>query len=351
MKDFGKPHFQTRMSSNITEEMVVEARNLYVRFGNLTTKGRAVLTPRNLFEKVFTFWSSRLQGQSMPLQSVIVLMLRTGLFYPSYSFIIGTNGSGLDLARAGACWRLTQETGLVLLDDVALVFFGGLRLGMWTEADAVDEMPLTALQREQSELRAAQALLLREQSGDHAANDAAERLLAGGGGAGAASRHTEAERVREINLRRVRDDIVALEEKRRLSLPRIFLPGEHPVLELHFGATGTGKTRALVDLYAAEPNSFWWYPGNGGSALWLDTYAGQEICIIDDYMSQIPFEQFKTLVGRAPVTYQVKGKAPVQVLVKKWVFSACTDWHTWYEDPHGEWARRIREWGTVISYQ
>lgn len=80
LKDFGKPHFQTLMSENITPLMVEEARILYLRFGNLATKGRAALGPRNLFEKVYTFVGSRLPDQNVTLQTAILLMLRTGLY-------------------------------------------------------------------------------------------------------------------------------------------------------------------------------------------------------------------------------------------------------------------------------
>ena len=78
-------------------------------------------------------------------------------------------------------------------------------------------------------------------------------------------------------------------------------------------------------------------------------YSGQQTIVLDDYMSQVPFEDIKTLTGFAPVSYQTKGDV-VQVLAKKWVFSSCTEPLDWYVDPYGEWARRVREFGIFVRY-
>jgi hypothetical protein len=38
------------------------------------------------------------------------------------------------------------------------------------------------------------------------------------------------------------------------------------------------------------------------------------------------------------------------VLAKKFVFTSTTEPVLWYDDPLGEWARRIREFGVFVRY-
>lgn len=45
-----------------------------------------------------------------------------------------------------------------------------------------------------------------------------------------------------------------------------------------------------------------------------------------------------------------KGDPDVQVMAKKFVFTSTTEPELWYDDPEGEWARRIREFGVKIYY-
>jgi hypothetical protein len=63
-------------------------------------------------------------GANMSLQSTLVRMLRTGLFFTSYSFVAGHSGASLSLERSNALWRLMRAGELTLLDDVSTVFIG-----------------------------------------------------------------------------------------------------------------------------------------------------------------------------------------------------------------------------------
>ena len=80
LKDNGKRHFRTRMAPGITAEMVEEAKREYLKYGNVTNKGMAALNPKNIFEKAETFRQTDMLDPSMPFRSIVVLMLRSGVY-------------------------------------------------------------------------------------------------------------------------------------------------------------------------------------------------------------------------------------------------------------------------------
>jgi hypothetical protein len=270
-------------------------------------------------------------------------MMRSGLFYPSYAFVAGHGGAGLNLERSNALWRLMRAGEATRLDDVATVFFGAREIGMWTEADALDRLPLTALQLQQA--------AAREEEGHEAAASVAAAAAAAAAGidadAAGPSAPTEVDVARELNIKRVRDDEEELREQIRLSGKRVYAPGEKPVLEFHIGDTGAGKSRTVFALY---PDAFFWYPSNGGSSTFIDGYKGEPVIILDEFRGEIAFNQAKVLFGFQPCTFQTKGGPTLQVLAKKFVFTSTTEPVLWYDDPLGEWARRIREFGVFVRY-
>jgi hypothetical protein len=185
---------------------------------------------------------------------------------------------------------------------------------MWTEADALERMPLTALQLgQQAE---------PEEDGYEAAASAAAAAAAGvtsdaddgaATGPSAPPQPSQVDVVREINLKRVHDDEEEVREMRRKAGKREYAPGEKPVLEFHIGPTGTSKTRAVFDKYKS-PEAFHWYPSNGGHAVWMDGYEGHGIIVLDEYRGEVPFNHAKFIFGFQPCTFQTKGGPTLQVL-------------------------------------
>jgi hypothetical protein len=128
--------------------------------------------------------------------------------------------------------------------------------------------------------------------------------------------------------------------------PGLFEPGEKPVLEFHLGPTGSGKSRAVFEKY---PDEFYWCLA-GGSAVWPNDYKGELIIVFDDYRGELPFPSINQLCSFMRCSFQSKGGPEVQVMAKKFVFTSTTEPELWYDDPEGEWARRIREFGVKIYY-
>lgn len=81
-----------------------------------------------------------------------------------------------------------------------------------------------------------------------------------------------------------------------------------PLTSVHWGPTGTGKTRYAFDLARDDyDDSFWVWPGGE----WFDGYRGQKVAIFDEFHGgseqRIPFSLWKKLVDRYPLQVPVKG--------------------------------------------
>jgi hypothetical protein len=328
------------MSTNITDDVLALAKREYLRWGNVTSKGMAALNQRNIFEKMETFRQTNMLDSSLPFHSLIVLMLRAGIYFLSYSFITGGgSSSGINADRADALFRLTSTPELPLLDDIALVLFGRLVVGLWTEDDAIASVPLSDLQLDAHAARVASA--------DTVEGAAVAALAAGADLRAAPTVLTRADTVLNINLKRVRDDLAMLKETARRKAPRKYECGEKPILEFHIGPTASGKSKAVTALY---PQAYRFDVGNGGSADWMDGYEGESIMLMDEFRGELEFKPFKQLCGWDPCKFQAKGTM-VNVLAKKFVFTSTVSPELWYDDPDGEWLRRINEFGIIYRYQ
>ncbi len=70
-------------------------------------------------------------------------------------------------------------------------------------------------------------------------------------------------------------------------------------VELHWGASGAGKTRQAYD---AHPELYRWRGGK-----WFDGYNGQETLLLDDFEGNIPWTRLLNLLDRYPMTVETKG--------------------------------------------
>ncbi len=80
------------------------------------------------------------------------------------------------------------------------------------------------------------------------------------------------------------------------------------VVHLLIGETGLGKTRAVYDAHAENPD-FWMAPLNNGT-MWYDTYDGHSIVLLDDFggkTSHIALSSLLRLLDRYPVLVPTKG--------------------------------------------
>lgn len=78
---------------------------------------------------------------------------------------------------------------------------------------------------------------------------------------------------------------------------------EGPKVTLYWGKTGTGKTRKVF----ADHQGVWKMPAKTkGGTTWFDSYEGQKVVLIDDFVGQIDPGEMLHLLDRYPHKVQVK---------------------------------------------
>jgi hypothetical protein len=124
-KDKGMPHYEAIMH-NVTEEELKRGAELYIAHGAGKLKNRTELKPGNLFRKALNFYQFKLNapgGQRSYLPSILLDMMRTGKYFPSASFVMPYQGSGMDERRAASMWRCLVDHEAVDEDDITRIFF------------------------------------------------------------------------------------------------------------------------------------------------------------------------------------------------------------------------------------
>lgn len=128
---------------------------------------------------------------------------------------------------------------------------------------------------------------------------------------------------------------------RRNWLPEIFI---------HWGATGLGKTRKVLDEYGYDNVWIW----NGNKTFYQD-YDMQDICLFDDFYGEIGLAQMLKLCDRYPMVVDIKnGQCNWQP--KKIYFTCNVDprtWKGWEEEPdpvRAGFFRRVLENGQIVHF-
>lgn len=102
-------------------------------------------------------------------------------------------------------------------------------------------------------------------------------------------------------------------------------PNVRPVVEIFWGAPGTGKSKAALDRY---PNAYWLAISRSGT-VWFDGYHGQLQIIVDEFNGEMPYRYLLRLLDRYPLRVETKGGS-VQLTTTHWIFTSNTYWTEWY---------------------
>jgi len=106
---------------------------------------------------------------------------------------------------------------------------------------------------------------------------------------------------------------IALPNPRRLEL----------VVKLHFGITGTGKTRAGHD--AEQPGQLYIWGGDR----WFDSYNGQAAALFDDFAGELPLATLLRVLDIYPLNVPIKGGFAEWKPVRVYITSNLLP-HQWY---------------------
>ena len=100
------------------------------------------------------------------------------------------------------------------------------------------------------------------------------------------------------------------------------------IVQVHWGKTGTGKTRFVMDQIM---DLTFWIPGD---YKWFDGYTGQRIVIFDDYRGEYALQLLLKLCDRYPMHVPIKGGftewAPTKIYITSNIHPK-----EWYPDADG----------------
>lgn len=112
-----------------------------------------------------------------------------------------------------------------------------------------------------------------------------------------------------------------------------------PIVEVHFGPPGVGKT-ALAwtrypDLYTKSPKNKWW-----------DGYVGQDTVLLDDFKAWFPWSYLMQLLDRYPMQVETKGGF-VHMRATRFIITCNVHPAQWYHSekcPFEALARRVTDY-------
>lgn len=99
-----------------------------------------------------------------------------------------------------------------------------------------------------------------------------------------------------------------------------------------WGDTGTGKTRQVYNRAENESLSVYCLqqPPSGSHTIWFSGYTGQEILLIDDFYSWLPFSWILKLLDRYPMMVPLTTGASVNFTSKTIYITSNQDPREWY---------------------
>ena len=94
----------------------------YAKLGRGCLKSRLALTPNNMLERATIYSFAHGLPKEMSLLDIMLHMCRCGQFYPA-GLWLGGQGSGYNLKRAMASWKMHKSWESTNMDDIHAVFF------------------------------------------------------------------------------------------------------------------------------------------------------------------------------------------------------------------------------------
>ncbi|KAL4514300.1 hypothetical protein Ndes2526B_g04029 [Nannochloris sp. 'desiccata'] len=124
MKDIGRPHFRCAMK-NITDQIIKEGFVDYILYGcDEDIKGKVTLSPEKLMERAKAWKDQCCKpfADDPPFEEVLLGMMRSGHYFLSTRFV-QSRAAGMDLDKARALWRITDNPNAATMEDIMEVFF------------------------------------------------------------------------------------------------------------------------------------------------------------------------------------------------------------------------------------
>ena len=151
-KDKGKDHFQST-SKGISEQELQHAVTAYDKKKLTFWAGKQELHKQSLFTDCYRWFTRMFPGQYPPhFIDVIVMMIRTGEYYPSQQWVLLPTGI-TSPARAQEMWHLMFRPQTCSRRDVIMIFFTDQKGSLYrSEIENIIDQMVTKMGPEETEL-------------------------------------------------------------------------------------------------------------------------------------------------------------------------------------------------------
>jgi hypothetical protein len=108
---------------NVSPEELAAAKEEYELVRTDPLAGKRPLNKSNFVKEIFAYGHTQFYGNIPEVDICALQAVRSGEYAPTSTWLVGSGGSGLNLARAKVFWRLAQHPETCSLQDIHTVFF------------------------------------------------------------------------------------------------------------------------------------------------------------------------------------------------------------------------------------
>lgn len=154
-KDAGKPHYKL-VSHNVTPAELEEGRQAYKDIAADFKVGKVTISKSGLPDRLYSFWHSNYRPFYVPMDVMLVHMLRSGMYAPCGTWCAVGHGQPADPAVQAAMQMIIMRPSSVTLGHVRTLFFGTHRVvgkfRYFSTNDWDDNVSLTPVQQKVSHI-------------------------------------------------------------------------------------------------------------------------------------------------------------------------------------------------------
>ena len=122
-KDLGKPHHKLVYNNVIAGELE-EGRKAYSDVSADYKTGKVMISKQALPDRVYSFWHSNYKPFYVPLDVMVLHMIRSGKYAPCGTWCGMSHGSLADPAMQSAMQLIITRPHTITLDHIRTLFFG-----------------------------------------------------------------------------------------------------------------------------------------------------------------------------------------------------------------------------------
>lgn len=127
LKDQGKSHFEYYTVGDISTEELEHAKSLYTVLAADYEQNKIIIAKAGIFKAAYKHWVAHVRPAEVSFRSVLLHMMRSGMYVPAAQWIMNPNGRGLDPDRAETMWLCIHNPAQMQMADLNALFFASFQ--------------------------------------------------------------------------------------------------------------------------------------------------------------------------------------------------------------------------------